>query len=163
MPTPSKYLATYLNDHLLGATAGLELARRAARENQGSELGEFLTGLAREIEDDRDTLLAVMSELGVTPDRLKVAAGWAAEKLGRLKPNAQLRGYSPLSPLVELEGLLIGIQGKLAMWRALADVAAELGLDRERLETLAGRAERQQGDVERHRLAVARTALTATS
>ena len=58
-----------------------------------------------------------MGELGVKPDRLKVAAGWTSEKLGRLKPNAQLRGYSPLSPLVELEGLLIGIQGKLAMWR----------------------------------------------
>ena len=57
-------------------------------------------------------------ELGVKPDRPKVAAGWTAEKIGRLKPNAQLRGYSPLSPLVELEGLLIGIQGKLAMWRA---------------------------------------------
>ena len=120
MPSPSKYLATYLNDHVLGATLGTELVRRAARENQGSELGEFLTGLAREIDDARDTLLALMRELGVKPDRLKVAAGWTGEKLGRLKPNAQLRGYSPLSPLVELEGLLIGIQGKLAMWRVLA-------------------------------------------
>jgi hypothetical protein len=161
MPTPSKYLATYLNDHLLGATAGLELARRAARENQGSELGEFLTGLAREIEDDRDTLLAVMSELGVTPDRLKVAAGWTAEKLGRLKPNAQLRGYSPLSPLVEHEGLLTGIQGKLALWRVLAEVAPDLGLDRPRFEALATSAERQQADVERHRLGLAHRALTA--
>jgi hypothetical protein len=163
MPPPSKYLATYLNDHLLGATAGCELVRRAARENEGSELGTFLSGLAAELEQDRGTLREHMDELGVKADQLKIAAGWAAEKVGRLKPNAQLRGYSPLSPLVELEGLLIGIQGKLAMWRALADVAAELGLDRERLETLAGRAERQQGDVERHRLAVARTALTATS
>src|SRR5512132_2562775 len=161
MPSPSKYLATYLNDHLLGATAGLELARRAARENLGSELGEFLTGLAREIEDDRDTLLAVMSELGVTPDRLKVAAGWTAEKLGRLKPNAQLRGYSPLSPLIELEGLLTGIQGKLAMWRVLAEVAQDPGLDRARFEALATSAERQQADVERHRLDLAHRALTA--
>jgi hypothetical protein len=159
MPTPSKYLATYLNDHLLGATAGLELARRAARENQGSDLGEFLTGLAREIEDDRDTLLAVMSELGVTPDRLKVAAGWTAEKLGRLKPNAQLRGYSPLSPLIELEGLLTGIQGKLAMWRVLAEVAQDLGLERPRFEALATSAERQRADVERHRLGLAHRAL----
>ena len=161
MPSPSKYLATYLNDHLLGSTAGLELARRAARENQGSELGAFLTGLAREIEDDRDTLLALMSELGVTADRLKVAAGWIGEKLGRLKPNAQLRGYSPLSPLVEHEGLLTGIQGKLAVWRALAEVAQELGLDRARFEALSARAERQQADVERHRLDVGRRALTA--
>ena len=161
MPSPSKYLATYLNDHVLGATLGKELVRRAARENQGSELGEFLTGLAQEIDDDRGTLLALMRELGVRPDRLKVAAGWTGEKLGRLKPNAQLRGYSPLSPLVELEGLLIGIQGKLAMWRALAEVAQDVGLDRERLEALATRAEHQQADVERHRLDVGRRALTA--
>ena len=161
MPSPSKYLATYLNDHLLGATVGTELVRRAARENQGSELGAFLTGLAREIEDDRETLLALMAELGVKPDRLKVAAGWTGEKLGRLKPNAQLRGYSPLSPLVELEGLLIGIQGKLAMWQVLAELALELGLDRARLEELTARAERQQADVERHRLDVGRRALTA--
>jgi hypothetical protein len=161
MPSPSKYLATYLNDHLLGATLGTELVRRAARENHGSELGEFLTGLARDIDDDRDTLLALMRELGVKPDRLKVAAGWTGEKLGRLKPNAQLRGYSPLSPLVELEGLLIGIQGKLAMWRVLAEVAQDVGLDRARLEALATRAERQQADVERHRLDVGRRALTS--
>ena len=161
MPSASKYLATYLNDHLLGSTLGLELVRRAAGENKGSELGAFLAGLVGEIEDDRDTLLAVMGELGVKPDRLKVAAGWTAEKLGRLKPNAQLRGYSPLSPLVELEGLLIGIQGKLAMWRALAEVAEQLGLERARFEALRARAERQQTDVERHRLDAARTALTA--
>ncbi len=161
MPSPSKYLATYLNDHVLGATLGTELVRRAARENEGSGLGEFLTGLAQEIDDDRNTLLALMAELGVKPDRLKVAAGWTGEKLGRLKPNAQLRGYSPLSPLVELEGLLIGIQGKLAMWRVLAEVAQDVGLDRARLEALAARAERQQADVERHRLDVGRRALTA--
>jgi hypothetical protein len=161
MPSPSKYLATYLNDHVLGATLGTELVKRAARENQGSQLGEFLTGLARDIDDDRDTLLAVMREIGVKPDRLKVAAGWTGEKLGRLKPNAQLRGYSPLSPLVELEGLLIGIQGKLAMWQLLAEVAPDVGLDRARLEALAARAERQQADVERHRRDVGRRALTA--
>ena len=161
MPSPSKYLATYLNDHVLGATLGTELVRRAARENQGSELGEFLTGVAREIEDDRETLLALMSELGVKPDQLKVAAGWIAEKLGRLKPNAQLRGYSPLSPLVELEGLLIGIQGKLAMWQVLAEVAEQVGVDRARMEELSARAERQQADIERHRLEVGRRALTA--
>ena len=120
MTSASKYLATYLNDHLGGATAGVELVRRAARENEGSELGAFLSELAMEIETDRETLETIMGELGVKPDRAKIAAGWAAEKVGRLKPNAQLRGYSPLSPLVELEGLLVGIQGKLAMWRAVS-------------------------------------------
>jgi hypothetical protein len=161
MTSASKYLATYLNDHLGGATLGLELVRRAARENDGSVLGTFLSELAAEIEADREALKTIMGELDVTPDRAKIAAGWAAEKLGRLKPNAQLRGYSPLSPLVELEGLLIGIQGKLAMWQALAEIADSVGLDRARLEGLAARAESQQADVERHRIEVARRALTA--
>jgi hypothetical protein len=161
MSSASKYLATYLNDHLGGATAGVELVRRAARENEGSELGTFLSDLAAQIEADREALEAIMGELGVKADRAKVAAGWAAEKVGRLKPNAQLRGYSPLSPLVELEGLLVGIQGKLGLWRALAEIADALGLDRVRLEELAARAESQQADVERHRIDVARRALTA--
>jgi hypothetical protein len=162
MASPSKYLATYLNDHLLGATAGRELVRRAAHENEDSELGAFLSQLAGEIDADREALKAIMGELGVKADHAKVAAGWTAEKLGRLKPNAQLRGYSPLSPLVELEGLMIGIQGKLAMWRSLAEVAETLGLDGARLEELAARAESQQADLERHRLEVAGRALTAT-
>ncbi len=35
-------LATYLNDHLAGATAGRALARRAASNNRDSPLGQFL-------------------------------------------------------------------------------------------------------------------------
>jgi hypothetical protein len=162
MSPPSKYLATYLNDHLGGSTLGVELARRAARENQGSELGGFLSVLAREIDSDRETLKTIMGELGVKEDRVKVAVGWTGEKVGRLKPNAQLRGYSPLSPLVELEGLLVGIQGKLSLWRALAEVAESLGLDAARLQALAARALSQQADVERHRLDFARKALTTS-
>ncbi|HEX7298693.1 MAG TPA: hypothetical protein VF257_06780 [Solirubrobacteraceae bacterium] len=161
MSKASKYLATYLNDHLAGSTSGVELVRRAASENKDNELGAFLSGLADEIAADRDTLKQIMAELGVGEDRLKVAAGWLIEKVGRLKPNAQLTGYSPLSPLVELEGLELGIQGKLAMWRALLEIAGPPPLDAPRLQELAARAERQAADVERHRLQVARSALTA--
>jgi hypothetical protein len=155
----SKYLATYLNDHLAGSTGGIELARRAANENKGNELGDFLSKLVVEIDDDQDSLKDIMAALGVGEDRLKVAAGWLLEKLGRLKPNAQLTGYSPLSPLVELESLVLGIHGKLAMWHALLQIAGPPPLDAGRLEELAARAERQIADVERHRLEVARSAL----
>jgi hypothetical protein len=157
--TASKYLATYLNDHLAGSTSGLELVRRAANENEGSELGAFLASLASEIQADRDTLKEIMAALGVGEDRLKVAAGWLFEKLGRLKPNGQLTGYSPLSPLVELEGLSLGVRGKLAMWQALLQIAGSPPLDAPRLQELAQRAERQHADLERHRLQVARSAL----
>ncbi len=41
----------YLNDHLAGSTAVIELVRRAAREHENTELGAFLTHLAVEIAD----------------------------------------------------------------------------------------------------------------
>ena len=52
-------------------------------------------------------------------DRVKVTAAWVGEKAGRLKPNGQLTGYSPLSRVVELEGLSLGIEGKRLLWVSL--------------------------------------------
>jgi hypothetical protein len=100
-----------------------------------------------------------MEALGVGVDRTKVVAARVVERVGRLKPNAQLRGYSPLSPLVELEVLRLGIHGKLALWRALGEVAGTPPLEADRLSDLAARAERQAAEVEAHRLEVARSAL----
>jgi hypothetical protein len=153
-------LATYLNDHLAGATVGRELARRAAGNNRGSELGRFLEGLALEIDQDRDSLIELMRELDVGIDRAKVLGGWAAEKLGRLKPNGKLLGYSPLSRLLELEALTLGVRGKLALWLALKEIEAnEPGLASIDLADLTVRAERQLAALEPHRLASVEGAL----
>ena len=155
MRTPTLFsgepLTIYLNDHLAGATAGAELASRVASENEGSAFSAPLERLAREIHDDRESLIAIMSGLEVPLDRAKVALGWTAEKLGRLKPDGQLRGYSPLARLLELEGLLGGIQAKQALWRAL--LSADLA-ERDRLEELIAGARRQIAAVQRlHRVA----------
>jgi hypothetical protein len=154
----SRYLPIYLNDHLAGATLGLELARRAARENTGTEVAAFLDELATEIEQDREALLQLMQRLGVTPSRAKVAAAWTAEKLGRLKLNGQLRGYSPLSRLVELDGLATGIEGKRALWLALEEIH-DPRLTETDLGALAERARSQRERLEPHRLAAARDSL----
>jgi hypothetical protein len=53
-------LSIYLNDHLAGATLGLELVRRAAGSNRGTSYGEVLDGLTEEIAEDRNTLIEVM-------------------------------------------------------------------------------------------------------
>lgn len=117
-------LAIYLNDHLAGATVGLELAKRAAGANEDGTYGAALAVLAREIEEDRDALLRLIEELGYGKDRLKVTGGWVAEKVGRLKLNGSLLEYSPLSRLIELEGLYLGVTGKLSLW---TNVRASLG------------------------------------
>jgi hypothetical protein len=143
-------LAIYLNDHLAGATAGLELVRRARGSNQGTPLGEYLDRLTAEIDEDRDMLIEAMNRLDVRRDPIKVAAGWSGEKLGRLKLNGQLTGYSPLSRVVELEGLHIGITGKLELWRTLQRTS-ERRLRTIDLEALIKRAEAQRRGLAPHR------------
>jgi hypothetical protein len=144
-------LAIYLQDHLAGATGGVELVRRAAGQNAGTELGDFLSRLAIEIDEDRDELRQIMRRLDVGEDRLKVAGGWAGEKLGRLKLNGRIREYSPLSRVLELEALIAAVNGKLAGWRSLGELAAtEPRLDLEQLERLALRAGDQIRELVEH-------------
>jgi hypothetical protein len=155
----SKYLPIYLNDHLTGATVALELARRAARENEGSELGDFLSQLKGDIESDRAELEELMALLDVGQDPLKRPVAWIAEKIGRLKLNGELLRYSPLSRMLELELLSLGIEGKRLMWLALSETHGER-IGEERLARLAARAEEQRAAVERHRVAAAAHALS---
>ncbi len=144
----------YLQDHLAGSTVGTELAKRAASSNEGTELGAFLARLSVEIEADRTSLEAVMDELGVKGDKLKSAGAWGAEKVGRLKPNGRLLSYSPLSRLVELEGLHIGISGKLSLWQSLEATSADEVSSADFTELIA-RAQAQLADLEPFRTAAA--------
>jgi hypothetical protein len=157
-----KLLSIYLNDHLAGSTIGLELSRRSLGSNKGSQYGEVLERVTKEIEEDRETLQGLMRDLGVRRDHPKVAAAWAAEKFGRLKPNGRLLSYSPLSRLIELESLSLGITGKLSLWEALREVAGEdARLDAAELARLAERAERQRKEVWQLRQRAAREAFAA--
>lgn len=115
----NRLLGIYLNDHLAGATSGLELARRCRSENPDTDLGRYLDGFIDELTEDRLLLGTVMEKLGVAANPAKVLAGWTLEKVGRLKRNGRLVSYSPLSRLEELEGLVLGVEGKLSLWRTL--------------------------------------------
>jgi hypothetical protein len=154
------YLGIYLNDHLAGAVAGCELAKRAAGNNEGTQLGEFLSRLARDIDEERKALEDLMSRLGIQKNLLKDAAAWVAEKVGRLKLNGQLLGYSDLSRLIELEGLSLGVEGKLALWRSLSQVRDQHpSLAATDLEELIRRAETQRRELEDFRQDAAKETL----
>ena len=147
------YLKIYLEDHYAGATAGLELARRTASANSTTPYGPDLQRIALEIEEDRDSLRAIMTQLGVGPDRFKVAGAWVGEKAGRLKLNGHLTSYSPQSRVTEFEGLVVGVTGKRSLWVALRHIVPqEPRLDVEELDRLIGRAEQQLADLEQLRL-----------
>jgi hypothetical protein len=154
-------LSIYLNDHLAGSTVGLDLARRTASENEGSSYGRVLAEVAEEIAEDREALIDVMDRLSVGHDRVKVVGAWAVEKLGRLKLNGSLVSYSPLSRLEEIEGISLGVEGKLSLWQSLK---VSHGDDRRLrsvdLDALITRARSQRRRLERQRRKAAKEALS---
>jgi hypothetical protein len=148
-------LGIYLNDHLAGATGGVELIKRLAGSDDewsGGALGR----LAGEIAEDRETLLALMAALEIPVRQYKVWAGWAAEKAARLKLNGHLLTRSPLSRLVELEAMRLGVEGKAAGWRTLLTRSAvDDRLDSGRLDGLLLRATEQSETLEHLRVRAA--------
>jgi hypothetical protein len=149
--TGRDYLGIYLNDHLAGATSGMELARRmTAAAEPGSPAAATLQRITSQIIFDRRALLTMMTTLGVPVRSFKVFGAWAGEKAGRvLKFNGHLLTRSPLSQLEETEILLLGVAGKAAGWRTLRRVAdRDSRLDAERLDELIARAERQADQLE---------------
>jgi hypothetical protein len=150
-------LGIYLNDHLAGATGGLELARRVARAGQVPAPPVELRQFAQEVAEDRDALVRMMGTLGIPVRGYKVWAAWAGEKAGRLKPNGHLTTRSPLSNLEELELLRLGVEGKAAGWRTLRVLADRDGrLDAAELDELILRARRQADFLEESRIKAAR-------
>jgi hypothetical protein len=158
-------LGIYLNDHLAGATAGMELARRmAASAEPGTESAAVLRRLAAEITEDRATLLTIMDTLQIPVRGYKVFAAWAGEKAGRLKLNGHLITRSPLSDLQETEILRLSVAGKAAGWRTLRVLAErENRLDAGRLDELLARAHRQSDTLETLRTSVAERAFSGAA
>jgi hypothetical protein len=151
-----KLLGIYLNDHLAGSVVGTRLARRIARHNEGNHYGSEAARLAEEIEEDKDTLEKLMGRLGVRRKRARLAIAAVTETAGRLKPNGRLVGYSPLSRVIELEALTIGITGKLELWQSLKATGEPVdGLDSDHL---IQRAEDQRDRARDLRLQAARQA-----
>lgn len=149
-------LATYLNDHLAGSMAGRDLAEKIASDNEGAELGSFMAGVLTAIEEDRATLEDVMARVGVERTIVKQAAGRLAERLSRLRMHRTVTGDPSLSRLLELEALILGVTGKLALWQTLRELAPrEPGLAGMDFEGLIGRAREQLRGLEEHHRAMA--------
>ncbi|MBA2763197.1 MAG: hypothetical protein H0U42_00725 [Thermoleophilaceae bacterium] len=153
MSESREHLHIYLQDHAAGSQVGMAMVERAAENNEGSELGAFLEQLTREIAADQQALHSIMDAVGASRSQLKEVVANIGEKAGRLKPNNQLTGYSPLSRVVELEGLLLGVSGKRALWEALDAVSASYPeLDAAEIRRLHERAEAQVEGLRIHRL-----------
>ncbi len=157
-------LTIYLNDHLAGATGGVELARRMAVWCPVPGQQATLERLADDIAQDRRALVDLMAVLGLPVRRYKLGVAWAAEKAARLKLNGSLLSRSPLSNLEELEMLRLGVEGKAAGWRTLRELAAtDRRLNPDTFDELMARAKEQASALEELRVQAAARLIKAES
>ncbi|WP_329112274.1 hypothetical protein [Streptomyces sp. NBC_01353] len=153
-PGPERLLGIYLNDHYAGSAGGIALVRRMARVPRSGPAGPRLEELAEEIAEDQESLVEIMTALDVPVKRARNVVVRFAEKVGRLKPNGRVVSRSPLSEVLELEALRLGVQGKLALWHTLTNLArSDDRIDSAAVERLVARVERQIGLLEGMRLA----------
>lgn len=153
-------LNVYLNDHLAGSVVAVDLIEQSIGHNQGKPLAEFLEGLRREIQSDQTTLQQLMERFEVDRSPVKQASSWVAEKVSRLKFMVTGGTSESLRNLLELEALMLGVNGKRALWKALKEVAdADPRLADTDLDNLIERADQQISGIERHRAEAARGGL----
>jgi len=161
--TPDDRLRVYLNDHLAGAAAGIALAKRIRDGNTGP-VGQALAELVPDLESDEGTLRDIIGSMDLSGSGAKQVLAEVMEKIGRLKLNGQIFGYSLLSRMEELEMMSLGIEGKAKLWTALRTVADRRPqLHRFDFDRLEGRARLQHDRVEQLRIDAARDALAETA
>lgn len=153
-------LATYLNDHRAGAAAAVTVFGQLRSSPSGRGLEGVLTDLEAALQEDARALESFMERLGIPPSRPRRAAARVSGWVMQLKLIVDDPQGGPLRLLESLEMLATGVEGRLALWRALA-AAAERAPELRQADFghLAGRAEEQRARIEAVRLDAARAAL----
>ena len=156
----TKSLTAYLQDHAAGAAGALDLVRHLISIYAGSPDAKFFENLRTQIEEDRATLDELLSRLRASESKIFNAMSRAGEKVARVKLLLAGSSNEDLGRLEALDALSLGIEGKRALWLALA-TAAVPKLQTVDFAVLARRAVAQRKGVERRRLAVATRVLAA--
>lgn len=138
-------LARYLNDHYAGSTSGLLLFRRATRRHPE------LAAVTQQVEQDRRSLQQLMRRIGAQPARHRAVLGWIGAQLARLVLDRRVSARGPVADVEQLETLLLGVEGKAALWRLLLELDDDR-FDRDRLGELLRRAQAQAASIERLRV-----------
>jgi hypothetical protein len=113
------------------------------------------------IQEDERALLLLLGRVGGTRHRAKEAAAALAERLGRLKLNGRLFGRSPLTPVLELEVMVLAIEGRRRLWLTMTQLARDSypDWDIDDLRRRASRAATDAAAVDHIRAAAAGAAL----
>ncbi|TDU69242.1 hypothetical protein EI77_02890 [Prosthecobacter fusiformis] len=127
-------LTTYLKDHLAGSVAAIELLDHLITLYAGRPEADQMKGLKSEVAGDQELLKSLLDRYETHENLLKKAGAWIAEKGLQIKVKSS---EGDLGLLISLEVLVLGIEGKLRLWRSLQGL--DTGLDLPHLQSAAHR------------------------
>lgn len=153
-----KDVARYMQVHLAGAAAGIDLFGLSGRRILDEKISAEVLRIREQLVDERERLVRMVNDMGASdPVLLNIATRFGAQ-LVRLGPSGNWRRRTPLTDLVVLETMRDAVAGKIAGWQALLTVVDEHAtLDRGELEWLLAQGEEQHDTLtEAHRAVSAR-------
>lgn len=156
-------LATYLNDHLAGSVAAIELLGRLAdnADADPARKQEMLT-LRDKIQEDQAVLQAVLEAHSSGQSTVKKAGAWLMEKFTRAKLHLAESEAASLGHVEALEVLSLGVAGKRGLWEVLREVLPASEFSHAPWDELIQSADAQRQTVEAWRLEAARKAFQNT-
>ena len=111
-------LATYLNDHMAGSVAALELLDHLIKAYEGKPLEKFFRDLRDDVSADQEVLRKLLRRFA-KESIVRKAGAWIAEKISRVKLKTAGEKVGEMGLVQALEVLVLGITGKQLLWRAL--------------------------------------------
>lgn len=153
-----KDVARYMQVHLAGAAAGIDLFGLSGRRILDEKISAEVLRIREELVDERERLVRMVNEFGASDPLLLNLATRLGAQLVRFGPAGNWRRRTPLTDLVVLETMRDAVAGKIAGWQALLTVVDDHeALDREELEWLLAQGEEQHDTLtEAHRAVSAR-------
>jgi len=152
-------LAAYLNDHLAGSVAAIELIDDLMSASKDESLKAFLSDLKRDIQADQKILEQLIDRADETESMTRKAAAWVTEKVARAKFKIAGEDFGELGLMQVLEMLALGIRGKELLWCSLEQSITPLPGKIDLIE-LKRRAVEQQQRLEAKRLEAAKAAFS---
>jgi hypothetical protein len=155
----TKHLTNYMKDHFAGSVAAVELLNHLISSHREKTYEQFFIRLREDVREDQEILQGLLHDLGADGGALRNTTAFLSEKFARIKLLLEDPAGTQLARLEKLEALALGIEGKLALWRALLAVAEDIpALRKVDLARLDQRADDQHQRVETRRIEAAREA-----
>lgn len=143
-------LGQYMNDHLTGATAGLERIEALAKEFIETPIYPELSQVATAIRSEHAYLEELIKRQGFSRPVLSATVSWVGEKAARLKPYSRPPGQrSPSALVLDTEMMLSAVIGKLHGWKTMREHAQALGVPEHVFEQLIEDGRAQQSTLEK--------------